>query len=105
MNTNRPLDTLLRHGRFYARHHTPKRLANLALTLDSLLRRPLHAPNMPISLKLEPSAMCQLACPSCVQANPLFKIQSRGKVMSSTAFENILDQAGDYLYRIQFYDR
>lgn len=105
MNTNAPLDTILRHGRFYLRHHSPKRLKNLALTLDSLIKRPLHAPNMPISLKVEPSAMCQLACPGCVQANPLFKIESRGKVMNQKVFESLLDQAGDHLYRIQFYDQ
>ena len=104
MNTNAPIDTIMRHGRFYLRHHSRKRLTNLALTLQSLVRRPLHAPNMPISLKIEPSAMCHLACPGCVQANPLFKIQSRGKAMTMGVFKRILDEAGDYLYRIQFYD-
>jgi MoaA/NifB/PqqE/SkfB family radical SAM enzyme len=59
---------------------------------------------MPISLKIEPSAMCQLACPGCPQSNPLFKIQTRGKLMSLELFRRIVDEAGKYLYRIQFYD-
>jgi radical SAM protein with 4Fe4S-binding SPASM domain len=59
---------------------------------------------MPISLKIEPSAMCQLACPGCVQSSQLFKIQSRNKIMGLPLFERILEQAGEYLYRIQFYD-
>jgi MoaA/NifB/PqqE/SkfB family radical SAM enzyme len=59
---------------------------------------------MPISLKIEPSEMCQLACPGCVQSNPIFKIQSRGKTMGLPLFKRILEQAGKYLYRIQFYD-
>jgi MoaA/NifB/PqqE/SkfB family radical SAM enzyme len=59
---------------------------------------------MPISLKIEPSAMCQLACPGCPQSNPLFKIQTRGKTMSLELFRRIIEEAGRYLYRIQFYD-
>jgi MoaA/NifB/PqqE/SkfB family radical SAM enzyme len=104
MNTNAPIDTLLRHGRFYLHHHTPKRAKNFAHTMHSLLRRPIHAPNMPISLKVEPSAMCQLRCPGCAQSSPLFKVQTKGKVMQLPLFEHILDQLGDCLYRIQFYD-
>jgi radical SAM protein with 4Fe4S-binding SPASM domain len=59
---------------------------------------------MPISLKIEPSAMCQLVCPGCPQSNPLFKIQTRGQLMSMRVFEQILSNVGNYLYRIQFYD-
>jgi radical SAM protein with 4Fe4S-binding SPASM domain len=104
MNISGPVDTILRHGRFYLRHHTPARLANLGATMGALLQRPIHTPNMPISLKIEPSAMCQLACPGCAQSNPLFKMQTRGKLMSRQVFERILSEAGRYLYRIQFYD-
>jgi hypothetical protein len=82
MNTNTPADSIVRHGRFYFHHHTPARLRNLALTFQALVRRPIHAPNMPISLKIEPSEMCQLSCPGCIQSNPLYKINSRGKLMS-----------------------
>jgi hypothetical protein len=62
MNTNAPFDALLRHSRFYLRHHTRSRVANLAITAKALLSRPVHTPNMPVSLKIEPSEMCQLAC-------------------------------------------
>src|ERR1700678_1366114 len=103
MNTNAPLDPLVRHSRFYLRHNSATRLANLALTCKSLIRRPLVAPNMPISLKIEPSAMCQLACPGCPHSNPLFKIQTRGKTMSLELFRRIIEEAGRYLYRIHFY--
>jgi radical SAM protein with 4Fe4S-binding SPASM domain len=48
--------------------------------------------------------MCQLACPGCPQSNPLFKIQTRGQLMSMRVFEQILSDLGNYLYRIQFYD-
>jgi MoaA/NifB/PqqE/SkfB family radical SAM enzyme len=58
---------------------------------------------MPISLKIEPSAMCQLACPGCVQSDPLFKLQAGGKLMTPKVFERILQQASKYIYRIQFY--
>jgi MoaA/NifB/PqqE/SkfB family radical SAM enzyme len=60
---------------------------------------------MPISMKIEPSAMCQLACPGCAQSSPLFKIETRGKKMGLPVFKRILEQAGEYLYRIQFYDK
>ena len=59
---------------------------------------------MPISLKIEPSEMCHLACPGCPQSNPLFKIETRGKSMSLEVFRRIIAEAGKYLYRIQFYD-
>lgn len=103
LNTGGPASSLARHARFYLRHHTPRRLANLGLTCGALIARPLHTPNMPISIKIEPSAACQLACPGCLQSNPEFKAQTRNSMMSQELFEAILDQAGDFLYRIQFY--
>lgn len=48
--------------------------------------------------------MCQLACPGCPQSDPLFKIETRGKLMSMELFRRIIEEAGKYLYRIQFYD-
>ena len=48
--------------------------------------------------------MCQLSCPGCLQSDPLFKIRTRGKLMSLDVFKQIIAQTGKYLYRIQFYD-
>lgn len=103
LNTGGPISSLVRHGRFYLRHHTPRKFSNLALTSAALLGRPIHAPNLPITLKVEPSAACQLACPGCLQSDPGFKAKTQGKTMSMEIFNSILRQAGDYLYRIQFY--
>jgi len=103
INTGAPVGTILRHLRFYLRHHTPRKTWNLMRTFQSLVTRPIHAPNMPISLKIESSAACQLACPGCVQTDPEFKVNTRGNVMSLDLFNSLLDQAADYLYRIQFY--
>ena len=103
INTGGPFGTLMRHSRFYLRHHTTRRADNLGKTLAALVARPLHTWNMPISLKIEPSAACQLACPGCVQANPDFKQKTAGNLMSQALFLNVLDQAADYVYRIQFY--
>lgn len=102
-NTGSPLGSILRHSRFYMRHHTPKRLANLVRTAQALLTRPIHTPNMPISMKIESSAACQLRCPGCLQSDPSFKEKTRGRVMSLDLFNSLLDQAADHLYRIQFY--
>lgn len=103
LNTGGPINTVFRHARFYARHHTARRFVNLCSSAAALLTRPLRAPNMPISLKIESSAACHLACPGCVQSNPEFKAKTKGNLMSMELFNSILDQAGDYLYRIQFY--
>jgi hypothetical protein len=39
-----------------------------------------------------------------IQSNRLYKINGRGKLMSLETYKSLLDQAGQYRYRIQFYD-
>jgi len=104
LNTGAPIGTIARNLRFYLRRsHTPCRVWNLASTLKYLLTRPIHAPNIYANLKIDASAACQLACPGGSQANPEFKAKTRAQMMSSENFKYILEDNGDYLYRIQFF--
>jgi hypothetical protein len=58
-------DYLKRHYRTVIKHLTPRKVANIMLNDYEMRRKKLVLKSLPPFLKVEPTALCHLHCPSC----------------------------------------
>jgi radical SAM protein with 4Fe4S-binding SPASM domain len=66
---------LLRHLRQAAPYATPSKLGNLTLNLIELRLNVSRPRSLPPYIKIEPTPLCQLACPGCAHGTSDFKAQ------------------------------
>jgi len=87
--------------------YTPKRVWNffiaaLSMHLSKILRRQIVWGYPPI-LMVEPTNICNLKCPMCPSGNGDMN-RPQGK-MDLENFKRVLDDVGDYIYQMQFWNQ
>ena len=78
-----------------------KKAANWFLTESSLLIKPSRPFGYPTILQIEPSSHCNLHCYACPVSTGLGRLQGH---MDLSLFKKLIDQLGDYLLLILFWD-
>lgn len=85
----------------FLKHNTPKKLNNLLTIEYELARRRTHLKGFPYILKIDPSNKCNLRCPMCFTGRKMG--QREFGVMEASTYRKILDELGEYAYRIMLY--
>ncbi|MCP3875282.1 MAG: radical SAM protein [Desulfobacteraceae bacterium] len=81
-------------------NHTPKRIINEILSISSRKFYFQKALNYPVTLMVEPTTACQLKCPLCPVG--LGKLERDTQFMEMKTFKKVIDDVGDYIYKINF---
>jgi len=96
MKQVRRLEYFLRHARHFLPYVTPRKAANLARNLLELQLRRAEPRSVPPYLKVEPTPLCQLACPGCPHGASDFKKQIvHDKHLAPEEFRALLDPLAD----------
>ena len=87
------LEYLVRHFRTFAPYITPRKVYNLALNLAELRLKVAYPRSLPPYLKIEPTPLCQMACPGCAHGDRELKRQLsvRREQLRVDEFAKIID--------------
>jgi MoaA/NifB/PqqE/SkfB family radical SAM enzyme len=104
MNTATALRILGRHVYAFGRHLTAKRLANFVKAEWNRVRKKEAVSSYPYILKIEPSNICNVRCAYCYdnRRQPHEGERPYGR-MSAQQFKGIVDDIGEYLFKINLY--
>ncbi len=91
-----------RHARFFGRHNTPLKMANLlSLYLQKWANRSALTA-YPFEIIIEPTNICNLHCPLCPTGQGT-ATRPPGRMRLET-FRGIIDRLGRYLYKVRIYN-
>jgi MoaA/NifB/PqqE/SkfB family radical SAM enzyme len=104
MNTAVALKILGRHVYAFGRHLTAKKMANFAKAEWNRFRKKEAVSSYPYILKIEPSNICNMRCAYCYdnRRQPREGERPYGR-MSLQQFKQIIDEMGEYLFKINLY--
>jgi len=104
MNAAVKLKILRRHMYAFIRHMTLKKLMNFIKAERDRLGKKTVVSSLPYILKVEPSNICNLHCAYCYddRRQPLPGERPYGR-MSFENFKNLIDEVGEYLFKINLY--
>ena len=100
LNRQSMLSKVKRHLGTFIRYGTLKKYINLLLVIFQALLRRTTIKGYPFFIKLEPTSRCNLKCPGCVHSSDM---QIDFADMPLERFKNIVDEFGDYLFKISMY--
>jgi radical SAM protein with 4Fe4S-binding SPASM domain len=88
---------VLRHLRTFAPYITPAKLYNLALNLVELRLKVGRPRSLPPYLKVEPTPLCQMACPGCAHGDRALKktLSRHREQLRLEEFKRIIDPIAD----------
>ena len=90
-----------RHLFSFWRHNTLKKFLNLLRAEIMMHLRQVRIPSLPYMVKIEPTRLCNLKCPGCPSA--LGHVNDVNLNMPFSLYKKIVDELGDYLYKISLY--
>lgn len=79
-----------------------KRTINTYKTYRNFRKNQTHLSNLPLSMFVEPTNICNLTCPSCPTGNNTLG-REKGH-MSLELFKNLMDEVGDHLVQLFFWN-
>ena len=85
----------------FLKHNTPKKFKNFLTIENELIKRRTFLKGLPYILKIDPSNMCNLKCPMCFTGNKMGR--RKPGVMEFSTYRKILNELGEYIYRILLY--
>lgn len=94
------IKTIIKH--FFTNEKTAKQKANLIRTVINLKTTKINISNYPIRLTIDPCNICHLKCILCPTG-----AKASGKKfgkLNLDSYQKILDECGDYLWFIKFYN-
>lgn len=102
-----PIRSALKSFFIFKVRYTPRRvwnfiIATLSMHLSKRLRKPVVWGYPPI-LMVEPTNICNLKCPMCPSGNGDMN-RPQGK-MDLDNFKKLMDDIGDYIYQVQFWNQ
>lgn len=104
MDSTTRLKILRRHLFAFLRHLTVKKFINFCLAEYNMARRNSYVASYPYILKIESTNICNLKCAYCYESRRMPGNGERpyGK-MSLDNFKKLIDEVGDYLFKINLY--
>lgn len=100
LNRQSMLAKVRRHLGTFLRYGTPKKFWNLFLVIVQAVLRRTNIRGVPFFIKLEPTSRCNLRCTGCVHGTDLPIPYGD---MPLETFQRIVDEYGDYLFKISMY--
>ncbi len=98
------INILKRHFYSFIRHLTFKKLINFSKTEVNRIQKKDLLNSFPYILKIEPSNICNMRCAYCYddRRKPFDHERPYGR-MSFDQFKSLIDEVGDYLFKINLY--